>query len=172
MRDSRPSARPKRRKRQGAPRLIQNCESSGMPVKPLRVVGHRRQSPTSCEVGLAAMISWSVALPRQWGYAAITRVRGYSGGVNPRGVVCPSECLGPILFLHRAAIDNIFISENGFVAAFGDEAHAVGPCQILIAPLIDLVSGAVPRAELVCRWPFDAQPSAARLGVQSPAMAA
>ncbi len=86
--------------------------------------------------------------------------------------VSSGECLGPILFLHRASISNNFISENGIVAVFGDEGHAVGPCQILIATVIALVTGAVPRVEMVCRWPFDAQPSAARVGVLSPAMAA
>jgi len=40
-------------------------------------------------------------------------------------MVRSSECLGPILFLHRASIDNSFISENGIVAVLGDENQFV-----------------------------------------------
>ena len=45
-----------------------------------------------------------------------------------------ADCLGPILFVYRASIDNNFISENGIVAVPGDESNIIGMSHMFQAP--------------------------------------
>ena len=76
-------------------------------------------SPTSCEVDPAVMIGWGIAPRPQWEYLCTTPA------VEIGCEVRASDSSNAQLLLHRASINNNFVSENGTVAVFGDENQFV-----------------------------------------------